>query len=85
MIFRNESVESYQRVRSEVEDRVLERVMLEHLAAVSPHDLPGCEGMRICDILNEYSNLSDSGIVPPKNELPLRYPELTAAVIRYFD
>jgi hypothetical protein len=76
--------ESYQRIRSQVEDRILERLLLEFLAAATPIHLPGGEGMRICDMLHEYEGLSVSGIVPTRSELILRHPELSAAIDRFF-
>ena len=80
----DETRESYQRIRSEVEDRLLERVLLDYLAAATPVHLPGGEGLRICDMLHEYPELSKSGIVPSQGELSLRHPELSAAIDRFF-
>ena len=76
--------ESYERIRFQVEDRLLERLLLEFLAAATPIHLPGGEGMRIGDMLHQYPELSGSGIVPARGELLLRHPELTAAIDRFF-
>lgn len=76
--------ESYQRIRSQVEDRLLERLLLDFLAAATPVHLPGGEGMRICDVLHEYEGLSVSGIVPTRIELIHRHLELSEAIDRFF-
>lgn len=76
--------ESYQRIRSQVEDRLLERIMIDYLVSATPSHLPGGEGMRTNDILHEYKDLSVSGIVPVRSVLLLRHSELTAAIERFF-
>lgn len=76
--------ENIRRIRPLVEDRLLELILLDYLAAATPIHLPGGEGMRICDILHEYQPLSLSGIVPTRSELLARHPELTEAIARFF-
>ena len=80
----DEVSENIRRLRPLVEDRLLERILLDYLVTATPIHLPGGEGMRLCDILHEYQTLSVAGIVPTHSELLRRHPELTAAIARFF-
>lgn len=80
----NRIIEDRNAIRPVVEDRILQRILLDYLIWTVPVYLPGGEGLRDCDVLREYPALSESGIVPPRRELIRRHPELTAAIDRFF-
>lgn len=62
----------------------LREILLGHLREIGPRDWPGTDGLTVDDVLREYPTASLVGLVPDRDELRRRYPQLGEEIDVFF-
>ncbi len=62
----------------------LEKLLVRYLVAACPRQIPGCDGMTTPQILQDYSQLAERGVVPGCSQLSRLHPELRPQLKRFF-
>ena len=59
-------------------------VLVGNLLAAGVGRWPGCDGLLVADVLDEYTRAAAAHLVPGEHALCERYPALAAQVVAFF-
>jgi hypothetical protein len=62
----------------------VEKLLVSYLVSAYPGRIPGCDGMATQQILKDYPQLAEKGVVPDCSQLFRWHPELQSLLKRFF-
>ncbi len=66
------------------QEAALQVILLGELAHLNPSLLPGVDGVTVEEMLHDYGDWAQRGIVPNPEQLARQYPELAAQIQAFF-
>ena len=73
-----------ERLKSAVRNEKLREVLLGYLQAAGCPRWPGADGLTVEEVLLSYPANAAAGLVPDRQELLRRHPELSEALLAFF-
>ena len=74
----------HESLKAAVRDERLREVLLGYLQAAGCPRWPGADGLMLEDALGNYPANAAAGLVPDRQELLLRHPDLREALLAFF-